>query len=132
MGLDLRALAATGMALAKDLADQAFESAATVRLGRNTALSNPVTNTSGSTWTHEFTGLQILGYDDADERRDRQSDKSMRTFLVDRQDVLAAATANPHLLENEGQVVDDQSKVWEAYRVEFDPTKSVIMFYCER
>jgi len=129
MGLDLRSLAASAFSIGKSLADQAFE-ACTVRFDPTTT-PDPVNNTTTVVWGHEFAAIQALGYEDSDERKDRQSAKAIKTWLVDRADIVAAVTAIPDVLNQQAQLEDASGVIWEAYRVEFDPSRSVILLFCE-
>ena len=129
MGLDINKLAATAFSIGKDLADQAFETV-TARLAPTTT-PDPVNNTAATVWGHEFASIQALGFDDSDERRDRASGKAMKTWLLDRADILAAVTASPSVLDQEAQLEDSSGVIWEAYRVEYDPTRSAILLYSE-
>lgn len=129
MGLDIQKLAATAFSIGKSLGDQAFETV-TARLDPTTT-PDPINNTAGTVWAHTFTGIQALGFEDSDERKDRASKKKMKTWLLDRADIVAAATAAPNVLDQEGQVEDSSGTIWEAYRAEYDPTRSAILLYCE-
>jgi hypothetical protein len=125
-GIDIRGLAKLAFDIGKDLAEQAFEPCL-IQLGPETVV-DPIADTSSTVWAYSFAGIQCLPYDDEVERKARETEKRMKTFLVDQQDIEAADA----VIDQTGHLTDESETLWEIYRVEMDPSRSAILFFCER
>lgn len=127
MALDVRALAAQGMTLAKSLVPDAFETV-TVRLNP-TFTTGISADTSSAVWGTEATGIKALRYDDETERKDAAPESILKSFLVDVQDLPDDLTSD---LSQAGEIEDASEVIWEVYRSEWDPSKSVATFFTRR
>lgn len=126
MGLDVQGLVGVAFGIAKALVPDAFPSS-TVRLGP-TSVVDPVTEIAVVTWAVELTGLDsLLGYDDSNERTDKTApDQNLRTFALQN-----SLVPDGTLAHQSGEIVTE-GKTWQVYRVETDPSRSLVLFYCNR
>lgn len=124
MSLDIQAIAQTGLALAKSLAAQAFVTV-TIRMGPTRGTYDPANDSHATTTWAQEVSLQALPYDDENERRDEPLETNMRTFLVDMSDLEDSG------IDQNGQI-DEGGTIWNIYRTEIDPSRSVVLFYTRR
>lgn len=129
MGLPIASLAANAYRLAKQLAPTVFQNC-NVKMGRTPGTYNPTTDTTtGDTWAQTVNGVKLLKYNDANEREDQPIETKMCVFLAS----MADFTNTAGHFEQDAEITEVTGSLkWDAYRVELDPSNSVILFYCRR
>lgn len=137
MAIDVNALAEQAFELAKSLTPQAFRTV-TLKLGPTMGAYDPATDTRGVTsWEFDssaVSGLVLKGlpYDDEKERKDQPIEARMKTWLFSLDDIAGIEEID---LDATGELTDatDASNpfVWNIYRTEVDPSRSIVMFYCQ-
>lgn len=128
MALDLRSQARNALVLAKSLGAQAFEPI-TLRINPTTAV-NLAADTESTTWEHEIAVAQALQFDESSERVALPLEATLKNWLVDVQDLPTGLDVAK--LDQNCEILDGDSILWEVYRSELDPTGSIALFYSRK
>lgn len=126
MSLNIGALVTGAFGIAKGLVPDALP-ACTLRVNP-TAVNNPMTGQSTVTWAIEKTNLNPVAYGSKQEREAKPEEMNLRSFAFDR-----AAIGEPvaALLDQAAEITQSGS-TWNVYRVETDPTGSLVIFHANR
>jgi len=134
MGLDFNALAENAYELAKGLAPQAFRTV-DLQLGPTMDTYSSTNDTKAvDSWDFDSTAtiglvLKAMPFDDEKERRDQPIEARLKTWLFSMDDLTGV---DDLALSSSGEITDKDETpnvVWKVYRVEVDPSKSVVLFY---
>ena len=98
----------------------------TLRIGPTT-IPNPVTETEVTTWAVTAANLRPVAYTAKSERENQPVETSLKSFAFNVADIPAGAN-----LDQKAEITDATATTWNAYRVEPDPTGSLVIFHCRR
>ena len=132
MAIDINALAESAFELAKALTPQAFRSIQ-LQLSPTPGAYNPVTDQPASTvWGFDsgVAAFKAMPYDDEKERGDQPVETRLKVWMMSLDDI---TTTDDMDLDATGQITDASDTtdtIWQIYRTEVDPSKSIVLFYC--
>ena len=119
-GIDIRSLAGNAFDLAKSLTPQAF---GTVTLRLSPTVTVDVSSDSEvTTWASE-TSVDALGYSLDNSRDETSPEGTLKEFLIKIADLPEGSR-----IAQDGEVEDALGSTWEIWKVEIDPTESVVTF----
>ena len=75
--------------------------------------------------------MKALPYDDDKERKDAPVEARMKVWMFNLSDFIHDEDFQ---LDTNGRITDatdTTSTIWEVYRTEIDPSKSLVLFYCQ-
>lgn len=116
--IDVLALVATGLSIAKGLIPDAF-TPAVVRLAPN-RVQDLVNDTDVVTWGQEIP-VDIFGFDDEDQRKTQDPETLIRSFILDMNGVTSPV--------NEQAQVETDGIVWNIYKVDMVPGKPMAILH---
>lgn len=126
MSLNLGAIVTAAFATARSLVPDALP-ACTLRVNPTT-VNNPMTGESATTWAIEIPDLHPVAYGSQQEREAMPDEKNLRSFAFDR-----AAIGHPvEDLTDQAAEITQGGKTWNVYRVEPDPSGSLVIFHAKR
>ncbi len=126
MSINLSALVRQAFATAKALVPDALPEV-TLRVNPTPSI-NPITDTSAPTWAITVANLTPVAFAAKQEKENQPVEKNLRSFAFDR-----AAIGHPiSSLMDQTAEIDEQGVIWNVYRVESDPTGSLVILHASR
>ena len=127
MALNIAQLVTGAFGIAQSLVPTALP-AVTIRANPTTTV-NPVTDTEVTVWGVSLSGIKTVAYADQNERDSEPAETNQRSFAVNAADL---APHSPAIFTQTTEIQTPDGLVWQVYRVNPDPTGSLLIFYARR